>query len=706
MLTLLIAVGAFVGYIVAYHTYGRWLSKRIFNLDPDAPVPSVAMNDDRDYVPTSKSVVFGHHFTSIAGTGPIVGPAIAIMWGWVPALLWVLFGSIFIGAVHDFGALVVSLRNRGQTIGDIAGRVLNPRVRFLFLAILLFGLWIVLAIFGLVIASVFRQFPESILPVFLQIPIAVGIGVWLHRKGVGLLLPSVLALGTMYLTVWLGAGCPGTTSSGGALGEGVRGLNATLATWPLWLWTAILLAYCYIASVLPVWTLLQPRDYINSLQLISSLGLVVVAVVVTGLIGIDGQRVEIVAPAFEMNPLNAPPIWPVLFITIACGAISGFHCLVSSGTSSKQLKCETDAQFVGYGSMLTEGFLAVIVILAVAAGIGFGWPGHETLGGKTGAELWGGIYGDWDKVGLSAKIGAFVVGSANFLGGIGMDATMAMAIMGVLVASFAATTLDTATRLQRYVVQELASSLSPRVSPTSEAAEGYDHEYQHGPTKKSISLNPLVWLTNKHGATLFAVVTAFLLALIPASPHVSLGQAMSGAISTEEIEGIVAKEKNAKKAEALRGSLTRMQEGGVGGTWEWASVYAGKGGLLLWPLFGATNQLLGGLAFLVICFWLWRRQKPVWFIALPMIFMLIMPAWAMVVQIPKWIDKEQHLLVFIAFATLLLETWMVVEAFVMWPKTKGVLEQSLPPLERQYATAGATSETREPAGVGSGGPNC
>ena len=555
-----------------------------------------------------------------------MGPAIAIMWGWVPALIWVLFGSIFIGAVHDFGALVISLRNRGQTIGDIAGRVLNPRVRILFLLILLFGLWIVLAIFGLVIASVFKMFPESILPVFLQIPIAVAIGVWLHRKGVGLLLPSVLALGLMYLTVWFGAGCPGTGWEGGLLGEGIRSLNATLATWPMWIWTAILLTYCYIASVLPVWTLLQPRDYINSLQLISSLGLVVIAIVVTGVIGIDGQRVEMVAPAFEMNPLNAPPIWPMLFITIACGAISGFHCLVSSGTSSKQLSCETDAKFVGYGSMLTEGFLAVIVILAVSAGIGFGWPDHATLGGKTGAELWNGIYGDWTKVGLSAKIGAFVVGSANFLRGIGLNAVFAQAIMGVLVASFAATTLDTATRLQRYVVQELGRAVG-----------------EQAPILQPV-MKPL---QNPHGATLFAVVTAFLLALLP-NPGVA---------------------------------------------WSWES--AGKGGLILWPLFGATNQLLGGLAFLVISFWLWRRGKPVWFVVLPMLFMLVMPAWAMLIQIPKWVKDEQYLLVFIAASALALEAWMIVEAYLMWPKAKGVLEETLPPLP-----------TREAVGVEPGGPNC
>ncbi len=622
MTTLLIAIGSFVGYIIAYHTYGRWLSKKIFKLNPQAKVPSVEINDNRDYVPTSKGVVFGHHFTSIAGTGPIVGPAIAIMWGWVPALVWVLFGSIFIGAVHDFGSLVVSLRNRGQTVGDIAGRLLNPRVRFLFLFILLFALWIVLAIFGLVIASVFKMFPASILPVFLQIPIAVAIGIWLHRRGANLTIPSVIALTLMYLTVWLGAECPGIPGDGGFIGHAIQSVNEYLATWPLWLWTAILLAYCYFASVLPVWILLQPRDYINSLQLISSLGLVVIAIVVCGLIGINGQPVEMVAPAVELHPLNAPPIWPVLFITIACGAISGFHCLVSSGTSSKQLKCETDAQFVGYGSMLTEGFLAVIVILAVSAGIGFGWPDHSNpaLQGLTGTQLWNGIYADWEtaNVGLGTKVGAFVVGSANFLQGIGINHAMAVAIMGVLVASFAATTLDTATRLQRYVIQELGNAMA-----------------EHSPAWQPIAAP----LQNRHGATLVAVLTAFALAL--------------------------------------------MSRPGV--AWSWQT--AGTGGMILWPLFGATNQLLGGLAFLVICFWLWRRSKPIWFAIVPAIFMLIMPAWAMIVEMPKYIEKQQYLLVLIACAALVLEAWMIIEALRVWPQARGVLEKQLPPLPIANSTA-------------------
>ena len=267
MTTLLIAIGTMIGYLVAYHTYGRWLARKIFRLDPKASVPSVELNDDRDFVPTDRSVLFGHHFTSIAGTGPIVGPAIAVMWGWLPALLWILIGSVLIGAVHDFGSLVVSMRSRGQTVGDVAGRVLNRRVRLLFLLILFMALTIVLAIFGLVIAAVFKQYPAAIFPCLVQIPIALAIGIWLHRKHVNLLVPSLIALALMYLTLVFG--------NSGPLGA----INQTMASWSVITWVVILLIYSYIASVLPVWTLLQPRDYINSLQLITALGLVVIGLV-------------------------------------------------------------------------------------------------------------------------------------------------------------------------------------------------------------------------------------------------------------------------------------------------------------------------------------------------------------------------------------------------------------------------------------------
>lgn len=297
MTTFFIALASALAFLLAYRTYGRWLGRRVFRLSAERICPSVQFQDDVDYCPSDAKVIFGHHFTSIAGTGPIVGPAIAIMWGWLPALLWVVLGSVFIGAVHDFGALVVSLRNNGQTVGDIAGRMLNRRVRILFLVVLFLALTIVLAIFGLVIASVFRLYPATILPCLLQIPIAVAIGLLIHRKGGKLGVPSVVALALMYLTVVFG--------NHGALGAA----NAWLAQLPIATWVVLLLAYSYVASVLPVWVLLQPRDYINSLQLLSALGLVVVGLVAAAFVGGSPVEPGAARPALELAApmVNATP---------------------------------------------------------------------------------------------------------------------------------------------------------------------------------------------------------------------------------------------------------------------------------------------------------------------------------------------------------------------------------------------------------------
>ena len=256
MNTFFIAVAAFFGFIIAYHTYGRWLARKVFGLDENAICPSNEVNDGIDYVPTRKSIVFGHHFTSIAGTGPIVGPAIAVFWGWLPALLWVVFGSIFIGAVHDFGALVISLRNRGQTVGEVAGRLISPRAKLLFLLVLFFSLTIVLAIFGLVIASIFKLYPGTVLPVWISLPLAVVVG-FVVKKKPGLLLPlSIVVLVLIYASIYLGAY--------------YFPIELKVAN-PVVVWTIVLLIYCAIASVLPVWVLLQPRDYINSHQLLVAL---------------------------------------------------------------------------------------------------------------------------------------------------------------------------------------------------------------------------------------------------------------------------------------------------------------------------------------------------------------------------------------------------------------------------------------------------
>ncbi len=333
MTTLLIAVGSFVGFIVAYNTYGRWLAQKVFALDPAADVPSKLLEDGVDYVPSKRSLVFGHHFTSIAGTGPIVGPAIAVFWGWLPALLWVVFGCIFIGAVHDFGALVVSMRNRGQTIGEIAGRMISSRTKILFLLVLFFALTIVLAIFGLVIAAIFDKYPQSVLAVWISLPIAIFIGLRLRYGSQNLLAMSIVSLVLIYATIYIGT----------------YYLPIVLpVSNPTVVWTIILLVYCAIASVLPVWLLLQPRDYVNSHQLFLALGLLVVGLAVACLTG-KADLIESTPTLTSDLPDGTPPIWPFLFITIACGAISGFHCLVSSGTSSKQLESETDAQLIGYG---------------------------------------------------------------------------------------------------------------------------------------------------------------------------------------------------------------------------------------------------------------------------------------------------------------------------------------------------------------------
>ncbi|MBW1995802.1 MAG: carbon starvation protein A, partial [Deltaproteobacteria bacterium] len=409
MNSLVIVVGAVILYIIAYRTYGKYLGSKIFKLDPEAVCPSKEFQDNVDFVPTQKPILFGHHFTSIAGTGPIVGPAIAIIWGWVPALIWVLVGSIFMGAVHDFGAMVVSLRNRGRSIGDIAADIVNKRVRTLFLLIIFFELWIVVAIFGVVIAVIFIKYPGAVLPVWLEIPIAVWLGHMVYKKGAPHFKLSIIAVAVMYLTVIIGTYLPIKLPA-------IAGLN------PVALWVIILLIYAYIASTLPVQTLLQPRDYINSHQLFVALGVLALGVIVA--------HPTMVAPAANFSPKGAPPIWPMLFVVIACGAISGFHSLVSSGTSSKQCDAETNSLPIGYGGMLMEGMLATFVIVACGAGLALGLTkGGETF---TGVAAFSQHYASWGAAaGLGFKIDAMVVGSANMIEKLGITHKITITIMGV-----------------------------------------------------------------------------------------------------------------------------------------------------------------------------------------------------------------------------------------------------------------------------------
>ena len=442
--TLLLMLVCGGGYLIAYHTYGRFLAKKIFKIDKNALVPSVELQDGIDYVPTRKAIIFGHHYTSIAGTGPIVGPAIGIIWGWLPAVIWVLFGCIFMGAVHDFGALVVSIRNQGKSISEITAKYINTRVRFIFFAIVFLTLLIVIAIFGVVIATVFTRFPSAVIAVWLQIPIAVALGFAVYKKGINIPVATAIAVAGMYLCIGLGSWRP-------------IELGSVLGIPPTGLWVIILLIYAWVASTLPVTTLLQPRDYINAWQLFIAMGLLVSGTVAASLAG----KLPLVAPAVNTSlPANTPPIWPFMFVIIACGAISGFHSLVASGTTSKQIaREEPDSLFVGYGSMLLEGVLAVLVIICVGAGIGMAL---KTADGSilTGQAAWQHQYGSWiGAKGLSDKIAPVVIGAANMMGTLGVPEAVGVTLMGVFIASFAGTTLDTTVRLQRYVISELAADL-------------------------------------------------------------------------------------------------------------------------------------------------------------------------------------------------------------------------------------------------------
>src|SRR6056297_172733 len=446
MEALLIMIISFVGFLVMYNLYGKFIGSKIFEIATGKEVPSKKYEDGIDYVPTKKEIIFGQHYTSIAGTGPIVGPAIAIIWGWVPALIWIFLGSVIMGATHDFGSLIISMRNKGKSISEYTSRYINSRTKFFFFAIVFLELWIVIAIFGLVIAVVFDMFPQSVFPVWMEVPIAMFLGYLIYKKGKNITSWSIYALIAMYVTVAIGVFFPIKMPA-------IFGIPAT------GVWTILLLIYAFIASTLPVTTLLQPRDYINSHQLVVALILMVLGVFAATF---SSSHLNIVAPAVQATPAEAPPMWPFLFITIACGAISGFHSLVSSGTSSKQVSSEDDALFVGYGSMLMEGVLATLVVIAVAAGIGLGYEkGGELL---TGVSAWTTHYSSWAAAsGLGAKISAFVVGAGNIINKLGIPRQFAIAIMGVFVASFAGTTLDSATRIQRYVVTELFTDIKIKI---------------------------------------------------------------------------------------------------------------------------------------------------------------------------------------------------------------------------------------------------
>lgn len=456
MSSIVLLIVGLCAFLTGYRFYSKFIAQRIYQLDPEFKTPAHEFEDGVDFVPTNKHVLFGHHFTSVAGAAPIVGPAIAVIWGWLPAFLWVVIGTIFAGAVHDFGTLWISTRHRANSIGTLAETLVGGRARVLFLLIIFFLLSLVNAVFAVVIANRFIGSPGAVVPVWGTLIIAVVVGVLIYRTRVGILWPSIGALLLIYVLIWLGQYLPfelpdmfGFSATQAqitaAQGDLSAAADAARTDGVRAGWIMILFVYAFFASVLPVWLLLQPRDYINSHQLFVALGIISLGVLIT--------NPEVIAPAVNRNlPADAPSWFPLLFITIACGAISGFHGLVASGTSSKQLNKETDARYVGYGGMLGEGTLAVTSILATTAGFAV----------FVGVDGWHQHYGSWASASAGATT-AFVNGVGVIAEGVGLPHQVAVIFAAVVVISFAATTMDTGMRLQRYIIAELGAQYRVRI---------------------------------------------------------------------------------------------------------------------------------------------------------------------------------------------------------------------------------------------------
>ena len=392
-------------YVVAYHTYGRWIRQRL-GLADTVVTPAHRHRDGMDYMPTRRSVVLGHHFASIAGVGPIVGPVLGVTFGWLPALLWIVVGNIFIGSVHDFTTLAASLRHDGKSIGSITEHYLGRSGKLVFLIFAWFSLVLVIAVFTIVVAKTFVAHPEAATASALFVPIAVVFGVATQKGRLGLLPATVSGVLALLGAIWVGSVFPLSLSYN--------------------VWIALLLCYVFVASVTPVWVLLQPRDYLNSFLLYLMLA--------GGLLGLLLYRPSLQLEAFRgWSDPELGALFPILFVTVACGAISGFHSLVASGTTAKQLDRESDAQFVGYGSMLLEGVLATIALIAAAM-------------------LDRGAYVAALKD--DGAVGLFSRGLGSFVSTLGVPLALGTSFAALTISAFALTTLDTSTRLGRYTFQE------------------------------------------------------------------------------------------------------------------------------------------------------------------------------------------------------------------------------------------------------------
>ncbi|ABR50375.1 carbon starvation protein CstA [Alkaliphilus metalliredigens QYMF] len=404
MNALVLVLISIVAFLIAYVTYGAWLSKQ-WGVDDGKRTPAHTRGDGVDYVPAKSPVLLGHHFASIAGAGPIVGPIAAAIFGWIPVLLWIIVGSIFFGGVQDYGSLVASIRHDGKSIGEVIEANMGRSGKRLFAGFAWLTLLLVVAAFTNIVANTFVSVPQAATASVLFIGLAVVFGFAVHRRGVSLGIGSVVGIILLFGCIAMGNMFPMILSR-----------NA---------WIVILLGYIFVASVTPVWILLQPRDYLNSYLLYFMMAGAVLGLLIS--------RPRIVLAGYTGFNVGGQYLFPMLFVLVACGAISGFHSLVGSGTTSKQLDRESDAKIVGYGSMLIEGVLATVAIITAA------YISQDQL---TALLANGG------------PVNVFSDGIAVFMTSFGIDFTIGKSFVALAVSAFALTSLDTATRLGRFILQE------------------------------------------------------------------------------------------------------------------------------------------------------------------------------------------------------------------------------------------------------------
>lgn len=535
-----------IGFIIfafGWFIYSRLYSSKVLELNDSFVTPAHEYRDDVDFVPANKFVLWGHHFTAVAGAAPIVGPAIAVQWGWMPAFLWVVIGTIAFAGIHDMSALWASVRNEGKSIGTICTRFVGNKVGQLFMVVIFLVLLMVNGAFGVIIAKESVEHTSTIIPAWGAVAIALLMGQAIYKFKMKLVPVTIIAVVALYALVPLGVVFPIS------LPESVLGLDQNGQ------WVVLLYIYAGIASILPVWALLQPRDYVNGIQLFVALILLYASIVIVHpTVSAPG-----IIPAITDTPNGWNMIIPILFITVACGAISGFHGIVSSGTTSKQVDKMKDVRFVGYLGAMGEGTLALATIIACVAGV-------SLVNADLNIETWANLY----KGGVASFVSG---GGAIIYKGLGIPQESSATLLSLMVILFAATTMDAGIRLQRYIIQEWGDIYNIR------------------------------FLRGKGIATIVAVATSFAI------------------------------------------SINGVNDGKVA----------------IWPLFGATNQLLASLTLMVTAVILLKSKKfgGSLIVLIPMTFILVMSFWGAIIKLNDYYQAENHLLT-ILNAIVIVVTLLVV----------------------------------------------